>query len=1058
MSGYAKLQPPVLSNTLRRDRLISELENEQLANIKWVQAPPGYGKSTLLADYIQFSEKPCYWYQITNEDLDPKNIFNYLSELFAQELNSTKLAKLLQKTQINDLKLFSQQFAQMLFESIPTNFNLVFDDFHIIPQDHIVENVFLQLLLTAPTESRFLFSSRQSIPPRFARLFANQRISLLPMQHIAFNENETRSLLNQIHVTNNEEVFDIALKSKGWAAGIILLADDIKHSSEVSFDTGEWNEHRMLSGYFATEVINNISQEDLNNLSKIANFPFFTMEMAASLCAIELQNIGPFIESLYKKNYFLECRGTDTKYFRFHPLFREFLLKHFSEVNKYQVNSKLDVIKQASELLEEDGQIESAANCLIEFGLWQALAKICIEHSSQILQQGRHEVLISWINHIPNSIVEKYTWLQFWHGKAILPFQQKDARRLFENTFRTFDSIDDQTGKILACAAAAESYVLEADEFISADKWVSRLDQLIQETRDNIPSETEATLIDALLSLLQWVPRNTLDFIRLSRRAEELLFSITDPVLKIHLASTIIRFIIVYGDYSRSTILLEFLNNKENFGELSPIDNLLLNYSITVANFMAATKDPNNRIDLENALEKAKALDMSVFDIQSSLLPVLGSLLYGKLEIASARLEDIRKHISPRKKLDESYYFYVNGWLKLIRTDVANARDDLKRAYTIAQQASISAPLYPLFHLVLLEIIDQNYDQANHYLNRLCELNEICKLGIPWLKAEVATIFYDLHTSYDAIDLTRIEELFSYCRDNSILDFDGRISHVMSPIYQLALEHSIETDHVVKMIKHQAIRPTKTSLLCRHWPWPIKIQLLGQLNIEVNGEEVVLSKKTPKKIISLLKFLATKMGTPVSIASAIDSIWDDRDYVTGDSIIKTTVSRLRKLISKEAVIVENGQIFLNTKIVWVDMWAIKNCPSYNTIPKSHRQHSIKNVCAIYRGDLEVEIDTEVWLLSERESLKSKYFELLIEAARDAMLQSNFLVAQKYCSLVLANEDTNDTAHELQIKLLIEQGKNKEAMSAFRFYQQILLKKLSVRPSPNVANLVKGITV
>jgi len=81
--GYtplAKLARPRLHGPLRRDRLFALLDSTDRP-VTWVAGPPGCGKTTLVASYLDVRAPPAFWYQVDGGDCDPATWFSYLADL-----------------------------------------------------------------------------------------------------------------------------------------------------------------------------------------------------------------------------------------------------------------------------------------------------------------------------------------------------------------------------------------------------------------------------------------------------------------------------------------------------------------------------------------------------------------------------------------------------------------------------------------------------------------------------------------------------------------------------------------------------------------------------------------------------------------------------------------------------------------------------------------------------------------------------------------------------------------------------------------------------------------
>lgn len=1047
-------QPPHIAHRVRRARLLDQL-NINTSPIKWIQAPAGYGKTTLLSDYFSTQKENCHWFQLSEDRLDPKYIFDALSRALGNPADNPDLYALLQNFQILDLDLFTNTFIDTFLNTANTPFTIFVDDYHLLPSEHPSNNIFKLLIEKLPPNSRLLFTSRTSLPSSFTRFYVNQKIALITAQDLAFTEDESATLLQRLNRGPSLNIQEITRVCQGWAAGMIILRDRHFRSAGDKSMCSLSNDN-ILENYFSEEVIRNISTHDLHLLKKVSLFSQFTNSMGATLCDIPKGVFFDIIDSLYKRNFFIDKRGNEPEFFQFHPLFKSYLYSELTAQKDTFKDDNLVLILSAAKLMRENSQIEDAISLLTKFECWQELADLCIAHAPQLLNSGRHETLLSWVNPIPSTPKDANIWLSYWQCKALIPFKPKVARIKLNELFNVFSARSDFKGQILSCSAAAESYTVDADEYLSSTIWLTRLEQLLPHVQASTTPDEEGAFMEALIALTHWEPHTNLNPESLFNRALELLYQITDHSIGIRLASSLVHLSTVNGNHSKAPLILEKLRAYNKLSHISPVERVVLCFSICVAATMVCDLNTEDEERLNSALEKAKSLDMKVIEFQASIICIQGGLVYGNNEKAEKQLQALGKTLTPEKKLDNAYFHYLYGFAEAKKGNTEKARTELVRSLSFTQQLSSLAPVYPLFPLIQLEIQNHNFEIANYYISLLEKLCHQSNLDMPKLKLLFCRVYLSLENDNIETDLDSCEKAFALCKENRIFDLEGFISNCISNIYHTALQHNIESEHVVKMIQFQSIPPSLASNTSPDWPWPIRVSLMGGLHIEKNGDSVTPTKKTSSKVISLLKLLVLQSGSPQLVANITNTLWDNKDTEKAENSFKTTVLRLRKILGKSAVIVENGYVSLNKKEVWVDSWAIESV--LKKTPSSYTENisRCKTLFQLYKSDFMVELNTEYWLTPYGARLNQKYAKYLENACDMAIENIDYIFAETICDELFRVNDLGDSSYYSKIKLLIAQHQNSEAISTYRSYQQQIYKRLSGRPSKKIDNLIDSI--
>lgn len=364
-SPIAKISRTTIYTVVPRPRVFALLENRPDHSILWLSAPAGSGKTTLVTSWLEERNLPCLWYQLDEGDTDPATFFYYLNHAARKAAPRIRTAlPLLTPEYLPGLATFARRYFESLYRRLKPPFTLVFDDYQEVPLGSAFHEIMQIGLSALPEAIRVVVISRSEPPPVFARLRASNRMCLIGWDEIKFDGEETNSLIMQKRplALPDEVVKELNHWTEGWAAGIVLMLERQKtgtSSAELQHLTREEIFH-----YFAGELFDKTDRETREFLLASALLPSMTAAEAQQLT--DNSRSAVILATLNRNNFFTERHFAEQPVFRYHPLFREFLL---SRAEATLAPPQLRELRQkAAVLLEESGRLEPAAELLAKPG------------------------------------------------------------------------------------------------------------------------------------------------------------------------------------------------------------------------------------------------------------------------------------------------------------------------------------------------------------------------------------------------------------------------------------------------------------------------------------------------------------------------------------------------------------------------------------------------------------------------------------------------------------------------------------------------------------------
>ena len=318
--------PPGSQNTVRRQRLINVLGNYVAQHkLTLVLAPAGYGKTTLAAQWGQLGQLQIAWLTINKEDNHLERFLRYLLAAWAEvqpDLMESQLGLLLGGI-MPDKEAVLSAFIHVANElSEPVAF--VLDDYHLISEPSIYEALAF-LIDHLPPNIHFVLVGRAEPPLPLARYRARREMAELRVDDLQFQLEETTDFLLRVMGLElaQDGVASLHEQLEGWVAGLQLAALTVQRRLAGTDKLVVSGSHRFIVDYLSEDVLAPLPET-------VQEFMLQTSildRLSASICnAVTGGKDGQHIlEQLERESLFLLPLDDRREWFRYHPLFAEFL-------------------------------------------------------------------------------------------------------------------------------------------------------------------------------------------------------------------------------------------------------------------------------------------------------------------------------------------------------------------------------------------------------------------------------------------------------------------------------------------------------------------------------------------------------------------------------------------------------------------------------------------------------------------------------------------------------------------------------------------------------------
>ncbi len=340
------LIPPQPYHAVRRTRLIDAIEHT-IPHYKLVQvsAPAGYGKSTLLTQWARSSRFPVAWLSVSEEDNDHDRFLRCLFAAWEQVqpgIRESKLGLLLSGMS-PDSKAILSAFINVANDQ-PDHLVFVLDDYHLI-EDLSIHTTLTFLLDHLPPTLHFVLAGRGEPPLPLARYRARHELMEFRAEDLNFLPEEAQDFLNEVMGLDltHEEVIRLQAQLEGWIAGLQLVALTLQRRLTAADKLVVSGRHRFIADYLNEDVLAPLADDLRHFLLQTSILD----RLCSTLCdaVIGGESSQEMLEFLERGNFFLVPLDDSREWFRYHPLFADFLRE---ELNRHHPNEVSDLHRRAA--------------------------------------------------------------------------------------------------------------------------------------------------------------------------------------------------------------------------------------------------------------------------------------------------------------------------------------------------------------------------------------------------------------------------------------------------------------------------------------------------------------------------------------------------------------------------------------------------------------------------------------------------------------------------------------------------------------------------------------
>jgi LuxR family maltose regulon positive regulatory protein len=417
--------PQAAPEFVPRPHLTARLNKGLARKLTLVSAPAGFGKSTLVADWLAESGRSAAWFSLDEGDNDPARFWTYLIAAIqavhpdvgreareivgAPQLRSAEPAVV---SLLNDISALTHDLV------------LVVDDYHAIEAEPVHEGL-RYLLDHQPPNLHITLIARADPPLSLARLRAHGQLLEVRASDLQFSSDEAAALLNDAMALAlaPEQVAAVHQRTEGWIVGLRLAALSLRGQSSLAregFVEQFTGSHRYVLDYLTEEVLRALPNAQRQFLLRTSILDRF----CAPLCHAVTGNADchRVLDEIRIANLFLIPLDTGGRWFRYHHLFAD-LLRTLLERDR---PDKIPVLHlKAASWFDEQGHPAQAVDHALRSGDPGQAKELILKHWGSVFRRGEVATVLRWLDALPEqatagdpSLSVAHCWALFLSGQS----------------------------------------------------------------------------------------------------------------------------------------------------------------------------------------------------------------------------------------------------------------------------------------------------------------------------------------------------------------------------------------------------------------------------------------------------------------------------------------------------------------------------------------------------------------------------------------------------------------------------------------------------------------
>lgn len=447
-----------------RPRLVERLNERLDRKLTLVSAPAGFGKTTLVSEWVACSGRPAAWLSLDSGDSDPACFLTYLiaalQTISLQLGNGAQAA--LQSPQLPPVESILTGLVNEI-AALADPFILVLDDYHLV-DSKLIDEAIAFLLECLPPQMHLVIATREDPHLPLARLRGQDQLTELRIIDLRFTPSEAAEFLNTAMGLDlsTADISALETRTEGWIAGLQLAAISLRGYKDTSgFIKSFTGSHRFILDYLIEEVL----QQQPKPVQAFLLCTSILDRLCASLCDAILPDPAAAgqetLEKIERANLFVVPLDNQRCWYRYHRLFADVLQ---ARLIKNQPEQIVVLHQRASEWYEQNGLLHEAIQHALSAEDFERAARLAeLAWPAMFTSTFQNTTFQRWMERLPDGLVRARPVLSVGYAWALLDIGELE----------TVESRLEDAERCLAAAGENERMATSAAGISVADEEVA---------------------------------------------------------------------------------------------------------------------------------------------------------------------------------------------------------------------------------------------------------------------------------------------------------------------------------------------------------------------------------------------------------------------------------------------------------------------------------------------------------------------------------------------------------------------------------------------------------